>query len=96
MKTNLKRVFSFVLCLVMVLSVFPQLAVPAKAAYGFGTTSTGDGWNNRTGLPNSCSGKAVVALFFNGDTFPGEPRTHSGANYVSYNTSLCTYNTGAV
>lgn len=92
MKNKLKRILSFTLCLVMVLSMFPQLSTPVMAAgdpnYSFGTTNSGDGWNRSTGLPTSCSGKAVLALFFNGDTFPGEPRTHSGANYVSYNTSF--------
>lgn len=92
MKTQWKRICSFVLCCAMVLSLFPQLAVPAAAAgdpnYSFGTTNTADDWSSRTGFPTSCSGKALLALFFNGDTFPGEPRTHDGASYIEYNTSF--------
>ena len=92
MKTQWKRICSFVLCCAMVLSLFPQLAVPVAAAgdpnYSFGTTNTADDWSSRTGFPTSCSGKALLALFFNGDTFPGEPRTHDGASYIEYNTSF--------
>jgi len=86
MKNKLKRVLSFVLCLVMVFSLFPQITPQVRAA-DFAAGSGVDPIDGN-GYPTSCKGPVVLALCFMGDTFPGEPSEHSVGDYLRYGLSF--------
>ncbi|MBQ9931335.1 MAG: InlB B-repeat-containing protein, partial [Firmicutes bacterium] len=86
-----RKAVAILLLLAMLFTLVPQFSAPvfgAEEMPTFTTTNTADTWNRSTGLANTCAGRAALALYYNGSTFPGEPRVHYGGGYVTYNTSL--------